>query len=303
MDQPFINKNTNNNSTNETNSKIENNIYLQENHLQNQEQNNDKNTDQPPEQPYYLSNQNANTLNVKPINSQENQVIPSESISSDNSLLPPAEPYSTSPQDNSPINNNPPPKEILIKKEQSVINIQNQNYNNFSEIRHKGISHPNENTFNISIGCCWKYFPLIIFFMGLILMSYPFTVSKKDSITPFIAGICLFILSLIFFFKLYTHATFIMGKNNLKVERKALCGKKTYIYNPGEILRVLFLYDYSPGDEYEGDSHRYYLWVFPLKGDTVKILSCPFGSPAFTSEEIDYFNYVINSHIQNKMRV
>lgn len=95
-----------------------------------------------------------------------------------------------------------------------------------------------------------------------------------------------------------------MGQNNLKVERKALCGKKIYNYNAGELLRVEFFYDFSRGDGVsEGDSHKYYIWVFPLNGDTVKILHFPFDFPVFTSEEIEYFNYVINNHIQTKMRV
>lgn len=194
MDQPLVNHNLNNNSINEANSDFENNIFPQVNELQNQEQyqSNQQNIDQPPGQPYYLSDQNTYNQIVKPKNSQENQLNPTQSTSSENSLLPPAEPYYASPQINSQTNNNIPKKERVIKNENSIINRENQNYKNFSEIRRKGVSMPNKNTFNISTGCFWKYLPLLFLFFGLLLMSYPFTVNKKDSITPVIAGICFF---------------------------------------------------------------------------------------------------------------
>ena len=44
-----------------------------------------------------------------------------------------------------------------------------------------------------------------------------------------------------------------MGPNILKVEKKALCWKQTFIYNPGELLEVEFDYKITNGGDENGE--------------------------------------------------
>ena len=100
----------------------------------------------PPEQPFYLSSSNTNTPNEKPIKSQQNKANHSSQINFQYNNLPP----------NEGVFNNQPDNNIEI-----------QNYNNFSEIPHERISHPNEKTFNILLppNKCYKCVPFMFFFM------------------------------------------------------------------------------------------------------------------------------------------
>ena len=303
MDQPLVNQNSNTIYINQINQEIQKNVYTEENVLQTQGQYqfNQQNNEQPPEQPYYLSSKN--TPYEKLINFQQNQdILTNQSLSSQNDLLPPAQPYYSSSQVNYQ-NNYPSPNEGVIFQNQPVYNIENKNYNNFSEMKHKGIYHPKENTFNISTGCCYRCIPLIFFFIGCPLMGIPFLVGKLDgSIIPALAGFCIFICGLLACFKMYTYTSFIMGLNNLKVVKKALCWKKTLIYNPGEILRVDFIYKITDNKNDEGGiSHNYSLFIIHRNEKRELILNASCGCPLFTQEEINFFLYTINNHIQTKM--
>ena len=136
MDQPLVNLNEYPNSI-EENPQVQRNIYNQ-----GQYQPNQQNTPPPPpEQPFYLSSSNTNTPNEKPIKSQQNKANHSSQINFQYNYLPPNEGVFNTQPDN---------------------NIETQKYNNFSEIPHERISHPNEKTFNISIPPirCYKCGPL-----------------------------------------------------------------------------------------------------------------------------------------------
>ena len=125
MDQPLVNLNMYPNSIDQTNPETQRNINVQGNQFQNQGQCQtiQQNIDLPPEQPCYLSSSNTNTPNEKPKKSQQNQINTS-------TLLFPAQSNHQT--------NCPSPNEGVFKA-QSVFNIENQKYNNFSEIPHKGI--------------------------------------------------------------------------------------------------------------------------------------------------------------------
>ena len=92
-----------------------------------------------------------------------------------------------------------------------------------------------------------------------------------------------------------------MNPNSLTVTKKALCGKTTTIYNPGELLRIEFTYN-----KYKWLSNaknNYDLKIFPPNDLPDTILSIGSNSTVFTLEEIEYFHYRINKHIQEEMIV
>ena len=95
-----------------------------------------------------------------------------------------------------------------------------------------------------------------------------------------------------------------MGPNTLIVIRKALFGKKVTTYNPGEIEKVDIHYDYSYEHDSEGRGgymHKYNLIIQEKNGKVEVIFNISSSSPVFTSEEIGYFLYYINTHIRTKM--
>ena len=178
---------------------------------------------------------------------------------------------------------------------------QYQNYKNVSEIPHKGIYQTDENTFYISTGCCFKIFPFIFFIVGVGLCSIAFYT------TPWILilGGIFTIVGFIMFFKMYNSIYFIMGPNTLTVIKKATCMKQTKMYNPGELTRVDFKYDYSYESSSDGGGymHHYNLIIVPTNEEQDTIFSIGSSSKVFTQEEMGYFLYYINTHIQTKMRV
>ena len=326
MEQPLVNPNSNANN----NFAIQGNIYSQENQNQGQNQSNQlyvmpPNMDLPqqedvcPEKPHFGSSENLNTPGVKPLNSQDNQIAPPpqqyypppqpNQIPSQNIL--PAQPYYPPPA-TGPIPQGYPPNiystqpGAVIVQAQPVYKTEYQQYSNISQIRHKGIYQVDENTFYISTGCCFKLFPILFFCVGLFLLLLPvYQIGEGNNFVVSIVGLIFFVVGIVLFFKMYNNIYFIMGPNTLTVMKKAICGKKTTMYNPGELQRVEFNYNYSYSHSSNGGGymHNYSLIIVPTNGNVDNIFSVGSSSPVFTTEEIDYFLYYINTHIQTKMRV
>ena len=86
-----------------------------------------------------------------------------------------------------------------------------------------------------------------------------------------------------------------MGENTLTVIKKAMCGKKKTIYNPGELQKIEFNHDYSYSYSSEGGGylHKYNLVVVQTNGDADKIFSIGSSNSIFTVEEIGYFLYFV----------
>ena len=82
-----------------------------------------------------------------------------------------------------------------------------------------------------------------------------------------------------------------------------LIEKKTKIYNAGELQRVEFNYNYSSTSIDSNATHNYKLVVIPTNGKEDTLFEVGSSSRVFTNEEIEYFLYYINNHIQTKMRV
>ena len=96
-----------------------------------------------------------------------------------------------------------------------------------------------------------------------------------------------------------------MGENNLKITKKALIGKKVNIYEKGDLDYIEFKYNFIVEQIEKGRKpmHKYILTIVKSNQETETPLDIGQNKPLFTVEEIGYFNYVINNHIQNKMKM
>ena len=94
----------------------------------------------------------------------------------------------------------------------------------------------------------------------------------------------------------------VLGSNNLTVIQKAICNRKITIYNPGELERIDFTY-ITRKEKGNKTSHKYELNVVRKNGNTESIFDFGSDSIAFTQDEMEYFLYTVNTHIQTKMRV
>jgi len=82
--------------------------------------------------------------------------------------------------------------------------------------------------------------------------------------------------------------------------------KEKKIYNKGELERIDFLYKYGLEKDSDGENryvHRYNLFISEAKRKRHTILSIGSVYQFFTREEMDYFLYFINNHIQTKMKL
>ena len=177
-----------------------------------------------------------------------------------------------------------------------------QNISNISQLNHEGISQEGHKAFHISTGCCFKCFPILFFCVGLfalILVIVPIAKSKDyySIIILLIFGLIFMSAGIFLFCRMYNNIDFIMGRNNLTVIKKAMCHTKRRIYYPGELLKIVFHYSFN------GRKYKYSLDVIQTNGEVDNIFSLGSSNSIFTFEEIDYFLYYINRHIQTKMRV
>ena len=224
-------------------------------------------------------------------------------------VYPPSQGVAIPVQQGLPVNNypqmqNPNNMPYITQPVAPEYQTQYQNYRNISEIAHKGIYQVDENTFYISTGCCFKIFPFLFFIVGVGVGALYFFVPNPSFWLLIVGGIFA-AAGLLMFFKMYNNIYFIMGPNSLTIVKKATCGKQTKIYNPGELVRVDLTYDYSYESSSDGGGymHHYNLIVMPTNGSPDTIFSIGSSNRVFTQEEIGFFLYYINTHIQTKMRI
>ena len=90
---------------------------------------------------------------------------------------------------------------------------------------------------------------------------------------------------------------FILGENNLElVDFESIFSKNSTVYNTGEIIKILFYFGYYEEEEIT----KYHLLLYTNNG--TKDLFYYQISEYFTDEEMKYLSYIINNHINTKMR-
>ena len=126
----------------------------------------------------------------------------------------------------------------------------------------------------------------------------------------FIIEIIFFACILILSCRTFHSVFIILGPNTLIVISKAACYKRSKIYDPGELERIdftcniekeLFLDKRKKGGY--SFKNRYLLNIVAKNGHLDNALNISSSSILFTSDEMEYFLNVVNTHIQTKMRV
>ena len=153
MDKPMINQNQNE----------ENQIYTSSSNLNPPLPQNNTPQNSNVQQQYYPP-QNVSTPVEKPFIQPQNQLPPPVQP-----VYPPNQPVAIPVQQVGPVISNPQSNGVGVQHEY-------QNYQNISEVPHRGIFQTDSNTFYISTGCCFKLFPFIFFFSGFGIMVFSFLI-------------------------------------------------------------------------------------------------------------------------------
>ena len=179
------------------------------------------------------------------------------------------------------------------------------NYTNVNQINHKNIYQPSDELIYIYIGCFSKIFPIIFIIFGLAFSSPCFYSKGFIAYFSLAMGIIFIVIGILVMFLGYYSVYFLMGENNLKITKKALIGKKVNIYEKGDLDYIEFKYNFivEQIDTGRKPMHKYILTIVKSNQETETPLDIGQNKPLFTVEEIGYFNYVINNHIQNKMKM
>ena len=271
--QPFLNNNNYNNQVNQypTQQEINTTPYFY------------NNNNNPPNE--YMAQQ-INTQNNYPAPPNKGNAYPSEVLQYPNS--------SDFPQ----YNNN------AIGKQTNLPQVDYSKYNNINQLHHRGIKQVDGNTFYISKRCCQKIFPILYFLLSLLFTTVIFwTEIKVATIACTVLGGIFTILGIIMLCKFYFGFYFQINPNNIRVTEKAWCGRHTTVYGSGQVTSINFTVDSrtdNKGKVYYTYSIAIYQNIpgFPEKN---VVFSDSHQTRLFTEEEIGYFNYVMNHHIQTNL--
>ena len=178
-------------------------------------------------------------------------------------------------------------------------------YDNLNQLNHRGISQGNDNTFYITRRCCTcvRWFPFIY-----ITLSLSFCLSLLLDITVgtvifSIFGLFLASLGMLMLCKSYHSVYFILNPNNIKVTLVAWCGRKSIIYESGQINQVIFNSTLTKSDKGK-NFYNYEIIInqnIPGKDHELSLFDDGSKNPLYTEEEIGFFNYIVNHHIQSKL--
>ena len=198
---------------------------------------------------------------------------------------------------------NPMPNQQYVLPQNAAIDY--QQITNVNQIQHMGIYQPDVGSLYLSLGCCFKIFPIIFLILGLGIIPLFIVVKGNNGYICTAIGVLFVIISIVMMFKGYYTVYIVMGVNDLTLTKKALCGKNTTTYGPGELLSIELSHDithkYRKGRERK--MHNYQLDITTSDNSVSTVFRVGQNTRLFTLEEIDYFNYVVNFHIQTKMRI
>ena len=105
-------------------------------------------------------------------------------------------------------------------------------------------------------------------------------------------GAVFFLCGIYMMFRGYHSVYFLMGPNILTVSKKAVCGRSTTIYGPGEIISIELSHytTHKSGRKFKTRKtmHHYQLDIFKVSGNE-RVFKVGQNRVLFTSEEIGYF--------------
>lgn len=275
--QPLINNGYYNNQVNEYPSQQEINTTPYS----------DNNNNNPPPPNEYLA-QPINTQNNYPAPPNRGNAYPSEVLQYPNS--------SDFPQ----YNNN------AIGNKTNQPQIDYSKYNNITQLHHRGIKQVDANTFYISKRCCQKIFPIFYFLFSVCFTTVIFwTEVKVGTIVCTVLGGIFTILGILMLCKAYYGYYFQINPNNIRVTEIAWCGRKTTIFAAGQITSIDF--QVERGRNHRGKTfYSYSISIYqniPGLPEKNVIFSDGHQTRLFTEEEIGFFNYIMNHHIQTNLTI
>ena len=217
------------------------------------------------------------------------QSQPPETIPIGSSDFPPYQIYDTN-QNNNNMN------EIKIKEQDY------ENFKNKALINKYHVKQPTQNTFHISTGDKWL--PLIIVVVLILFVLFIVSAATGNAQVDGEAGLailfspCIIIILIVFCLKqfccTYYNADITMLDNSLIIKRRSCIWRSTKIYLPGQINGIE-LYNH-----YNGKRNIYKLDINLSNNRRENLLVL---TTDLTSDEVDYFNKVVNDHIKNKMKI
>lgn len=180
-----------------------------------------------------------------------------------------------------------------------------QHITNVNQIAHINMVQPDVGSLYLSLGCCFKVMPIIFLILGLGIIPLFLVVKGNNGYICTAIGALFVIASIIMMIKGYHTVFFLMGVNDLTVTKKALCRTDTTVYGPGDLLSIELSHDitHKTNKGRRRTIHNYQLDIVTSDNSVSQVFRVGQSSRMFTPEEIDYFNYVINFHIQTKMRI
>ena len=175
-------------------------------------------------------------------------------------------------------------------------------YTNINQLNHKRINQIDNNTFNISKTCDDETCNVIIFFFFMVASIVVLILGiTQDMILMTIFGAIMILTGICAMIELCSNiksVTFILGENDITVEENG-CNKKVTRYEAGQLSMVELTCQLA-----KNDCVKYsYKILFKMNNNAMdkNILEITGNNEVYTPEEIGYFNYVMNHHIQTKM--
>ena len=197
----------------------------------------------------------------------------------------------------SPPSNYQNPQIISQNLNQPIQFINFANITNVDQVHHLGIHQIGSDTIYFSFGCCSKIMPIIFFICGLLCAFSAF----GNGFGLYFAigvGVIFLIVSICMGCKWFYSVYFYLGPNTLTMSWKTLIRRSTRIFYPGQITSL----ELKSFKGKKKNDYFYDLIVYNNRGKET-VFSEQSSGAIFTKEEMDYFNYVLNNHIQTKMRV
>ena len=177
-------------------------------------------------------------------------------------------------------------------------NPQNQYHKPYNLIEHKGIIQTEPDTFHITRDSGKNCSPIFFLLIGIIdtVISIP---RLPNSMIPLAFGICFIFVGLMLSCISNQSAYINLYPNSISIIKKKSCSRKTLVYNLEELERIDFTHQRE-----DNEKNNYFLNIVRKNGNSENILHfISYSGTLFTADEIEYFLYTVNTHIQTKRRV
>ena len=182
-------------------------------------------------------------------------------------------------------------------------------YTNISQLNPIHIKQLDNNTFLISKTCCEKASYIILACVAPILflsfsLSYGLT-KNKIYLILFIVLIIALIYEIILIIKTVNSIYIILDTNNITVKEEGWCKKRTTLFHSGLLNRAELKCENKVASC--GIKADFYTLTFYSNSQNIIPDTCFLNRQKdknkniFTDEEMGYFNYVVNNHIQKNM--